>query len=142
MKNLKLTIDLLPKGAWGTNLSKTLPKKEWDDIRKSVYEKADNRCVCCGAGGELHAHEVWDFDIPKKMQTLKDIIALCPSCHMVKHFRNSIRMGWDKHAKAHFMKVNECNLDTFVAHFAEAESLFNERGKVDKWAITSVSEVQ
>ncbi|MCL2860812.1 MAG: hypothetical protein FWE22_00150 [Firmicutes bacterium] len=48
MKNLILTIDLLPKGAWGNNLSKILPKKDWDILRQKCYEKAINRCVICG----------------------------------------------------------------------------------------------
>lgn len=30
MKNYKLNIDLLPKGAWENDLSKTLSKKDWD----------------------------------------------------------------------------------------------------------------
>ena len=33
MTNLKLTIELLPKGAWGNDFSKTLSKKDWDTIR-------------------------------------------------------------------------------------------------------------
>lgn len=33
----KLTIDLLPKGAWGNDLSKTLSKKDWDTLREACY---------------------------------------------------------------------------------------------------------
>ena len=29
MKNLRLTLDLVPKSAWGSNLRKALPKKDW-----------------------------------------------------------------------------------------------------------------
>ena len=133
MKNLKLTIDLLPKGAWGTNLSTTLPKKAWDILRQAAYERANNKCSCCGKDGDLQAHEVWDFDILTKTQILKDIVALCPACHGVKHFRNSQRIGYGEHAKAHFLKVNNCNLNDFVEHYMAAESLFHERNTVDKW---------
>jgi len=38
MSNLILTIDLLPKGAWGNNFSKTLSKKDWDVIRDACYK--------------------------------------------------------------------------------------------------------
>ena len=135
MKNLKLTMDLLPRGAWGNNLSKTLPKKEWDLLRQSAYERAGNKCVCCGSDGELDAHEVWDFDIPTKTQTLTDIVALCEKCHGVNHFRHSVMIGYGEHAKQHFLKINKCNMETFAAHFIEAENLFNERNKVDKWTM-------
>jgi hypothetical protein len=133
MKNLKLTIDLLPKGAWGNNLSRTLPQKEWDEIRNATYEKANRQCTICGRGGDLEAHEVWDFDIQAKTQTLKEIIALCPACHGVKHFRHSKMIGYGETAKAHFMKTNNCSAHDFAAHYIEAQNLFDERNKVEKW---------
>ena len=37
MKNYKLTIDLLPKGAWGNDFSKTLSQKNWDILRNKCY---------------------------------------------------------------------------------------------------------
>ena len=135
MKNLKLTIDLLPKSAWGTNFSKTLPKKDWDMLRTVVYEQAGNKCACCGKDGKLEAHEIWDFNIPTKTQTLESIVALCPACHGVKHYRNSQRIGYGKHAKAHFLKVNRCNLNCFIQHYFHAELLFEKRNKVEKWLI-------
>lgn len=66
MNKFKLTIDLLPKGAWGNNLSSILPKKDWDTLRNFCYEKARHKCAICGSSGELDAHEVWDFDIKSK----------------------------------------------------------------------------
>jgi len=141
MKNLKLTIDLLPRGAWDKNLSKVLPKKEWDAIRHAVYDIADNKCTICANDGELHAHEVWHFDIPTKTQTLTDIIALCVPCHGVKHMRHSQRIGYGNHAKRHFMKINNCSLSDFAEHFLQAESLFNERSTVEEWHIKIPDEI-
>ena len=135
MKNLKLTIDMLPKGAWGKNLSKTIPQKDWDVIRKAVYEKADNKCSCCGKSGDLEAHEVWDFDISTGTQTLTDIVALCTACHGVKHIRHSQMIGYGEHAKVHFLKVNNCSLNDFAEHFFDAQNLFDERNKIDKWVV-------
>ena len=43
MKNFKLTIEMLPKGAWNNDFSKTLPKKEWDIVRNNCYKRAINR---------------------------------------------------------------------------------------------------
>ena len=74
MKNLKLTIDLLPKGAWGKDFSITLPKKDWDRLRYATYEVAEYQCEICGTKPEtLKAHEVWDFDIPSQTHTLVEI---------------------------------------------------------------------
>ncbi|MCL2061874.1 MAG: hypothetical protein FWH03_04530 [Firmicutes bacterium] len=136
MKSLKLTIDLLPKGAWGNNLSKTLPQKDWDTLRNNAYIKARYACAVCGESEEqLHAHEVWDFDIPAKTQTLKDITALCPACHGVKHFRNSTRIGYGERAKEHFLAINQCDSMVFAAHSTLAEQLFEERNEVYRWKV-------
>jgi len=133
MRELKLTIDMLPRGAWGTNLSKTLPQKDWDVLRKAVYNSAGGKCAICGKEGELHAHEIWSFDISAKRQRLENIVALCPACHGVKHIRHSQRIGYGEHAKRHFMEVNGCTNSEFAEHYLEALSLFNERNRVDKW---------
>ena len=136
MRNLRLTIDLVPQSAWGSNLRTMLGKTKWDALRNQAYERANHQCTICERKTDkLDAHEVWDYDIPSKTQTLTDIIALCKSCHFVKHIRQAKRIGVDKHAREHFMRVNNCGLDVFVQHFMEAETLFNERGKVDKWEL-------
>lgn len=136
MKNYILTIELLPKGAWGNDLSKTLSKKDWDILRHVCYEKSNNTCAICGySTEELDAHEVWDFDVKTKTQTLKNIVALCSKCHGVKHMRNSQRLGFGENAKRHFLKVNNCSELDFAAHYLEAESLFNEQNKIFRWTI-------
>jgi hypothetical protein len=135
MKNLKLTIDLLPKGAWGNNLSKTLPRNDWDAIRRTVYKVANNKCSICGRDGELHAHEIWKFDIPTKTQTLENIVALCPACHGVKHFRHSQMIGYGEQSKQHFLNVNKCDIVDFLIHKEECEKLFNEQNAIDEWTV-------
>ena len=134
MKKYKLDIDLLPKGAWGNNLSKSLQKKDWDILRHECYKKAGGKCEVCGyVTNELDAHEVWDFDIRTKTQTLMRIIALCSKCHGVKHFRNSERLGRGENSKRHFLKINNCSELDFAAHCFESEQLYNERNKVYRW---------
>ena len=138
MTNLKLTIELLPKGAWGNDFSRTLSKKDWDTIRQNCYKKANHRCQICGVQtDELDAHEVWNFDIENKTQTLVDIIALCSKCHGVKHFRNSNRLGYGENAKRHFMKVNNCTELDFVSHLAKAQLDFDERNTVYRWKMVA-----
>lgn len=138
MKNLKLTIDLLPKGAWNNDFSKTLPKKEWDILGQKCYERANHKCQICGyVTDELDAHEVWNFDIKTKTQTLVDIIALCSKCHGVKHFRNSKRLGYEEDAKHHFVKVNACTELDFATHLVQEQLDFKERNKVYRWRINA-----
>jgi hypothetical protein len=133
MNDLRLTIDLLPKGAWGNNFSKTLPKKDWDTLRHNCYERANHRCSVCGKEEELDAHEVWDFDIIEQIQTLKNIIALCSACHGVKHMRHSERIGYGENAKQHFLRQNNCDPLAFARHYTDAQLLFEQRNEVLRW---------
>lgn len=134
MRDYKLKIDLLPKGAWDHDLSKTLSKKDWDILRNKCYERANHRCEICGyQTDDLDAHEVWDFNVNKKTQTLKNIIGICSRCHGVIHLRNSQRLGYGENAKRHFMKVNNANELDFATHLTEAQILFEERNSVYYW---------
>lgn len=138
MKDFKLTIDLLPKGAWGNDFSKTLSKKDWDTLRNKCYERANHKCAICGyVADDLDAHEVWNFNVENKTQTLVDILALCSRCHGVKHIRNSYRLGYGDDAKTHFMKVNNASELDFISHLTEAEMKFEERNKVYRWNIVA-----
>ncbi len=138
MKKLILTIDLLPRGAWDNDLSKTLPKKDWDVLRDYCYTRFHNTCAICGAKDiELDAHEVWEFDKQTKIQTLVDIIALCPKCHGVKHIRNTERIGYGENAKKHFLEINNCDLMTFANHYAEQQLKFEDLGEVLRWKVVA-----
>lgn len=134
MKDYNLTIELLPKGAWNNDLSKILEKKDWDTLREFCYKKASNKCEICGyETSDLDAHEVWNFNILKKTQTLKNIIAICSKCHGVKHFKNSVRMGYGIEAKNHFINTNKCTEMEFANHLTKALMNFEERNKIYRW---------
>lgn len=134
MNNHKLSIDLLPKGAWNNDFSRTLSKKDWDTIRNHCYKKANHRCQICGfKTDELNAHEMWDFDVANKTQTLKNIIAICTKCHGVIHFKNSDRLGHGDEAKEHFKQVNKCDEKDFANHLFNAYLEYEERNKVYRW---------
>lgn len=136
MEKLKLTINLLPKGAWNNDFSKTLHKKDWDKLRMFVLKRAGGKCEICGfKTNELDVHEEWDFDTQNKTQTLKQIIAICSKCHGVKHFKNSVRLGHGEDAEKHFMNVNNCSEMEFANHLNKALLDYNERNSVYRWKI-------
>jgi len=136
MKDFKLTIEMLPKGAWNNDFSKTLHKKEWDIVRNACYKVANHKCQICGyETDDLDAHEVWKFDIKTKTQTLKDIIGICSKCHGVKHIRNSQRLGYGENAKRHFLNVNNCSELDYASHLTQAQMNFEECNKIYRWKI-------
>ena len=138
MKNLKLTIEMLPKGAWNNDFSKTLPKKEWDIVRNNCYKKANHKCQICGYETDnLDAHEVWWFDVKNKTQTLKDIVGICSKCHGVKHIRNSQRLGYEEETKRHFMNVNKCSELEYASHLTQAQLNFEQQNKIYRWKIVA-----
>ena len=136
MEGLKLTINMLPKGAWNNDFSKRLSKKDWDKLREFALKRANGRCEICGYKTDaLDVHEEWEFNIEKKTQTLKQIIAICSKCHGVKHFKNSVRLGYGEEAQKHFMKVNNCSEMEFASHLNKALLEYNERNFVYRWKI-------
>ena len=138
MEDLILTINMLPKGAWSNDFSKTLPKKDWDKLRNFALKKAKGKCEICGfETNYLDVHEEWEFNINKKKQTLKDIVAICSMCHGVKHFKNSVRLGYGEEAQRHFMKVNNCSEMEFASHLNKALLEYNERNSVFRWKIVA-----
>lgn len=106
----KLDIELLPRSTWGINLRSKLKKEDWDEIRKECYAIAGYRCEICGGVGLTHpveCHERWSFDKKNFVQKLRGTVALCPTCHAVKHIGRTQAVGDYKGALEHMMKVNK-----------------------------------
>lgn len=105
----KLSIELVPKTAWGENLRTKLSPGKWDKIRKACYAEAGHKCEVCGGQGSKHAveaHEEWWYDEATHTQTLTRIIALCPQCHRCKHIGRAFATGKALLAIAHLCRVN------------------------------------
>jgi 5-methylcytosine-specific restriction endonuclease McrA len=58
MKHYPLTIELVPKTAWYTNVRSNVSKKEWDRIRKKSYQNAGHVCEICGDTGLNQNHSI------------------------------------------------------------------------------------
>lgn len=69
-----------------------LGKKWWDVTRKIAYEKTDDHCYACGIHKTkspyrkyLEAHESYDIYYDTCTVQLKEVVALCHSCHSYIH---------------------------------------------------------
>lgn len=108
-RDLRLTIELVPKTCWYSNLAGQLPKHDWDKIRKLVYYHSEYRCEICGGVGDkwpVECHELWDYDDQSHVQTLKGFLCLCPACHEVKHYGRAYYQGNKDRVFDHFRTVN------------------------------------
>lgn len=134
-----LQIELIPHTAWRESLYRTMPKDKWDGIRKKCYADYGYKCGICGAEGQLNCHEIWHYDGKRHIQELHGFIALCKMCHFVKHIGRAIQLANEGHLDyqkliEHFMKVNDCDENTFYEHRKEAFAEWEDRSKC-KWKI-------
>lgn len=137
MKKLFLTIELVPSSCWFSNVRSSVSRKEWDIIRKQVYSEANNICEICGGKGPNHpveCHEIWNYDDKKLIQKLVGMIALCPSCHQVKHIGLSQVRGIGTEAKNHLAKVNKISKDEAEKYIKASFELWEQRSK-KKWKL-------
>lgn len=126
----KLRIELVPKGAWGSNLRSALPRATWDSLRHAAYAKAKHRCQVCGQGNtRLHCHEVWHYDDSTHVQTLMELVALCPACHEVKHFGLAKVKARGQEALEHLAKVNDITLEQAQVMVGRAFAQWRERSR-------------
>lgn len=134
---MQLTIDLLPSSCWKMNLRTVYSPSNWNKIRKYVYKRANYRCEVCGGRGKNHpveCHEEWGFDDESKILHLNNLVALCPSCHRVKHFGRSVSVGLYKPTISHLMKVNKMNGMEAKVYIEEAFRVYKERDTYD-WKV-------
>jgi len=137
--NLKLCIELVPKTAWYSNLRGKMEQGDWDNVRRNTYKLYNYKCGICGNKGQLHCHEIWEYDDERNVQTLKGFIALCAMCHHVKHIglagilAKRGELDFNKVVE-HFMKVNKCSKDVFDTHYQRAAELWEKRSSY-KWEI-------
>lgn len=132
---LKLTIELVPKTCWYSNLRTQIRDGDWDRISKEA--RAAGVCAVCGAAGvRLSCHERWEYDDERGTQRLLGFVALCDRCHGVKHIGRVGRLATEDPRQAHlledtiehFMLVNGVDRQTFEAHKTEAFAVWRERG--------------
>lgn len=135
--DLKLKIELVPSSSWYSNVRSNVSKSEWELIKKDTFKKAGNVCeICLGKGHKwpVECHEIWIYDDINKIQKLERTIALCPSCHQVKHIGLAKIKGNFDSALNHFKKVNCIDHSTAIKEVDLAFKVFNLRSKY-KWIL-------
>ena len=132
-KDLLLTIELVPRPCWYSNMRTNIPRAVWDKLRKQVYAQYDYRCgVCQVENVTLHCHEIWQYDDTLHIQKLHGFIALCEMCHHCKHIGHASILASEgkldlNRVIEHFMKVNQCSREEYDEHSYEAWSMWAER---------------
>jgi len=141
---VKLTIELVPSTSWFNNVRAVVSKKQWDYIKSQVASKAYYVCEICGGVGDKHpveCHEVWSYDNKTQTQKLERMIALCPDCHMVKHFGFAQVQGKGMRALHHLMEVNKLTRKKAQAYVEQAFETWKKRSeKTWKLDISHLSE--
>jgi len=130
----RLTIELVPKTCWYNNVRSHVSKKEWDRIRFKTYEDADHVCEICYGKGTNHpveCHEIWKYDDEKHIQTLRRFIALCPSCHEVKHIGLASIKGNLERAMLHLMKINKWSRVEADSYVDQVWEIWEERSNYE-----------
>lgn len=130
----KLTIELVPKTAWYTNVRSMVSKKDWDNIREEIYMKAGYKCQICDAAEPLECHEIWEYDDKNQIQKLKGMIALCKSCHEVKHIGLADRKGLAPKAREHLSQINSWSKEKTLAYIKKQVNKWKKRSKL-KWKL-------
>ena len=133
-KEYKLNFEMVPEACWYANLRSVLRPCDWDRVRRDAYQRAAGKCMICGCRAtRLEAHEKWSYDEARALQTLEDVVALCHSCHEVKHISRTQLMGRGMEAMEHFMKVNQCSQMEYHAALGAANEAYIKRNGIEDW---------
>ncbi len=132
---MKLDFELVPDSCWYSNLRSILSPEQWDVVRREAYARAGGKCsICWGQSPRLEAHEQWEYDEKTATQKLKNVIAVCRSCHEVIHIGRTQLTGGEERA-AHFMKVNGCSYAEYRKALGEANEAHRRRNRIPEWKL-------
>lgn len=100
---MKFNFMFIPPSMWYTNVRSEFTQDTWDLIRKCVY-KRDSQCCLCGSTKRLEAHE--DFIIKKSQFILRKIVTVCNTCHRAIHIKRCEDYIEIEEIKKHLAKNN------------------------------------
>jgi hypothetical protein len=127
---LKLTIELVPRSCWFSNLRSELSALDWKRLKIQTYQAAGWVCEICGGKGKdwpVECHERWLYDDLNHIQKLEGLIALCPACHEVKHIGLAEKRGHLPHARQHLAKINGISLADAMLYIEHSFEVWAQR---------------
>jgi len=136
-KSKTLSCELIPETAWFSNLRDVVDKQDWDLVRKDIFSKNKYFCEVCGGRGPKHwveAHEIWEYDDTNRIQTLKGVLCLCPTCHLCKHLGYANVTKRSDVAMQRLRIVNDWSEQEFHANVDAAWDTWVERSKKN-WSL-------
>ena len=136
MKTPIISIDLVPKNAWGNNVRAVVSNHVWRMLRwhfgASLEQPTSGGGAMCGRSSRgnnylicnicarkfdnLHLHELWHFDDIELIQKLIGCRAICEDCHSAIHFGRSQAVGLEKQTLAYIQKINEWSEEDATNH--------------------------
>lgn len=131
-----LFVDLIPSTCFFTNVRSCVERSDWDRLRTHIYERARQRCECCGVDCKastttrMEAHERWSFEEgpgSRRRQRLVRLVALCRECHQATHMQLSDVSGWGEASRLHLRKVTGMTEEECEQHIAQAYALAEAR---------------
>lgn len=128
-----LFVDMVPRSCWFTNVRTCVSAKDWERLRRMILGRAGQRCEACGATEDrsvrrwLEGHERWAYDEATSTQTLRRLICLCSSCHLVTHFGHANVTGRTYEALMHLRQVTGMSEEQAWEHIDAAGELWQER---------------
>ena len=73
-----------------------LKSKHWGNLRIKKLKQKNHKCELCGSDQAMQVHHQI-YRKPLSNGTLKDLLALCKSCHNAWHKHTKKRMGGEKY---------------------------------------------
>lgn len=134
---MKLTVELVPKTCFCSNVRDHVSKATWDKLRHQIYREANNVCEICGEVGPrwpVECHEIWNYEDNHHIQKLIGLMALCPACHEVKHIGLAHVRGRGEVAKAHLAKVNGWTPEKTGRYLSKVKKVWLERSE-QQWTL-------
>jgi hypothetical protein len=139
--NPKLTVEMVPRTCHYSNVRTMVTPKQWDELRFATYDKAKHTCEICGDNGHnqgykhrVECHEIWNYDDNTQTQKLTGLIALCPTCHQVKHIGRSKRIGKGYNCYKQLTKVNHWTKEMIDKHILDSQAEYRIRSKM-QWKL-------
>jgi hypothetical protein len=132
-----LSIELVPKSCWYSNVRSIVTPDIWETLKKRTYQRAGNVCEICGARGKswlVECHEIWSYDDQRHIQKLQGLIALCPSCHEVKHIGFANSQGRGEIAMQHLSTINHWSTQRTNEYVLNCFKLWQQRSR-HQWTL-------